>query len=64
MATLFWAKINTPIFTIGRRRDLINSYIDIGKIIDLPIATVQSNPIGNLSEKSLRNLLNAMNDEK
>ena len=38
------------------------SYIDIGRIIDLPIATVQPNPIGKLSEKDLRNLLNAMSE--
>ena len=38
------------------------SYIDIGKIIDLPIATVQPTPIGKLSENDLRNLLSAMNE--
>ena len=37
------------------------SYIDIGRIIDLPISTVQPAPIGRLSEKDLRKLLNAMN---
>ena len=38
------------------------SYIDISKIIDLPIATVQPNPIGKLSEKDLRILLNAISE--
>ena len=37
------------------------SYIDIGRIIDLPIATVQPTPIGKLTENDLRKLLNAMN---
>ena len=37
------------------------SYIDIGRIIDLPIATVQPAPIGKLTENDLRKLLNAMN---
>ena len=36
------------------------SYIDIGRIIDLPIITVQPVPIGKLSENDLRKLLNAM----
>jgi hypothetical protein len=35
------------------------SYIDIGKIIVLPIATVQPTPIGKLSNKDLRKLFNA-----
>jgi hypothetical protein len=38
------------------------SYIDIGRIIDLPIATVQPTPIGKLYENDLRKLLNAMNE--
>jgi len=38
------------------------SYIDIGRIIDLPIATVQPTPIGKLSENDLRKLLNAINE--
>ena len=38
------------------------SYIDIGRIIDLPIATVQPTPIGKLTENDLHKLLNAMND--
>ena len=37
------------------------SYIDIGRIIDLPIATVQPTPIGKLSENDLRKLLNVVN---
>jgi hypothetical protein len=37
------------------------SYIDIGRIIDLPIATVQPAPIGKLSKNDLNKLLNAMN---
>lgn len=37
------------------------SYIDIGRIIELPIATVQPSPIGKLSEKDLRKLFNAIN---
>ncbi|MCL2224188.1 MAG: type II toxin-antitoxin system PemK/MazF family toxin [Defluviitaleaceae bacterium] len=37
------------------------SYIDIGRIIDLPIATIQSAPIGKLSEKDLRKLLAILN---
>jgi hypothetical protein len=37
------------------------SYIDIGKIIELPITTVQPTPIGKLSENDLRKLLNAIN---
>ena len=36
-------------------------YIDIGRIIDLPITTVQPTPIGRLSENDLRKLFNAMN---
>ena len=36
------------------------SYIDIGRIIGLPIATVQPTPIGNLSKNDLRKLLDAM----
>ena len=36
------------------------SYIDIGRIIDLPIATVQPTPIGKLSENDLKKLLDAM----
>ena len=36
------------------------SYINIGRIIELPITTVQPAPIGKLSENDLRNLLNAM----
>ena len=37
------------------------SYIDIGRIIDLPKATVQPAPIGKLSENDLRKLLQVMN---
>jgi len=37
------------------------SYIDIGRIIDLPIATIQPTPIGKLSENDIRKLLNALN---
>jgi mRNA-degrading endonuclease toxin of MazEF toxin-antitoxin module len=37
------------------------SYIDIGKIIDLPITTVQPAPIGKLSKNDLHKLLIAMN---
>jgi mRNA-degrading endonuclease toxin of MazEF toxin-antitoxin module len=37
------------------------SYIDISRIIDLPIKTVQPTPIGRLSENDLRKLLNVMN---
>lgn len=36
------------------------SYIDIGRIIGLPIATVQPTPIGKLSDNDLRRLLEAM----
>ena len=38
------------------------SYIDIGRIIDLPIATVQPTPIGRLSKSDLNKLLNAINE--
>jgi len=38
------------------------SYIDIGRIIDLPIATIQPTPIGKLSKNDLGKLLNAMNE--
>ena len=38
------------------------SYIDVGRIIDLPIATVQPTPIGTLSKKDLRKLLDAMGE--
>ena len=37
------------------------SYIDIGRIIDLPISVIQPSPIGNLSKNDLRKLLDAMN---
>jgi len=37
------------------------SYIDIGRIIDLPVTAVQPTPIGKLSENDLRKLLNAIN---
>ena len=37
------------------------SYIDIGRIIDLPISTVEPAPIGNLSKNDLQKLLDAMN---
>jgi len=37
------------------------SYIDIGRIIDLPSATVQPTPIGKLSKSDLYKLLVAMN---
>jgi len=36
------------------------SYIDIGRIIDLPISTVQPTSIGKLSKNDLGKLLNAM----
>jgi len=38
------------------------SYIDMGRIIDLPKTAVQPTPIGKLSENDLRKLLKAMND--
>ena len=38
------------------------SYIDLGRIIDLPISTVQPTPVGKLSENDLRKLLNAMGE--
>ena len=37
------------------------SYIDIGRIIDLPISAIQPSPIGNLSKNDLQKLLDAMN---
>jgi len=37
------------------------SYIDIGRIIDLPITTVHPTPIGKLSKHDLRRLMGAMN---
>ena len=37
------------------------SYIDIGRIIDLLITTVQPTPIGKLSENDLHKLFNAIN---
>jgi len=37
------------------------SYIDIGKIIDLPVAIVKPAPIGKLSTKDLHKLLAAIN---
>ena len=37
------------------------SYIDIGRIIDLPISVIQPSPIGNLSKDDLQKLLDAMN---
>jgi len=37
------------------------SYIDIGRIIDLPVTTVQPAPIGKLSENDLRKLFNFIN---
>ena len=40
----------------------MQSYIDIGRIIDLPIVTVQPTPIGKLSTNDLRKLLLAMNE--
>jgi hypothetical protein len=36
------------------------SYIDIGRIIDLPLSTIQPAPIGNLSKNDLLKLLNAI----
>jgi len=39
------------------------SYIDIGRIIDLPIAAVQPTPIGKLSTNDLHKLLIAMNQQ-
>ena len=36
------------------------SYIDIGRIIDLPVAVVNPTHIGKLSENDLRKLLNVM----
>ena len=38
------------------------SYIDIGRIIDLPIGTVQPKPIGKLSKNDLSKLLHAINE--
>jgi hypothetical protein len=38
------------------------SYIDIGRIIDLPISTVQPVPIGKLSENDMIKLLSAINE--
>jgi len=38
------------------------SYIDIGRIIDLPIATIQPTPIGKLSGNDLRKLFHAINE--
>ena len=38
------------------------SYIDIGRIIELPIAAVQPAPIGKLSKSDLNKLLNAMSE--
>ena len=40
------------------------SYIDIGRIIDLPITAVQPTPIGKLSANDLNKLLEAMSKEK
>ena len=40
----------------------MQSYIDIGRIIDLPIATTQPTPIGKLSTNDLQKLLRAMNE--
>ena len=40
------------------------SYIDIGKIIDLPVATVNPTPVGKLSGSDLRKLLDAMDSNK
>ena len=37
------------------------SYIDIGRIIDLPKTTVQPAPLGKLSENDLRKLLHEIN---
>jgi len=37
------------------------AYVDIGRIIDLPISAIQPSPIGNLSKNDLQKLLNAMN---
>jgi len=36
------------------------SYIDIGRIVDLPISVVQPTPIGKLSTSDLQKLLQAM----
>jgi len=41
---------------------LIKSYIDISKIIDLPLKTLQPAPIGKLTESDLEKLLRAMNE--
>lgn len=38
------------------------SFIDIGTIIDLPIAAVHSTPIGKLSGRDLRKLLTALSE--
>jgi len=38
------------------------SYIDIGRILDLPVAAVWLTPIGKLSKNDLNKLLNAMNE--
>ena len=36
------------------------SYVDIGKIIDLPLNAIKPIPLGKLSENDLQKLLNAM----
>jgi len=36
------------------------SYIDICRIIDLPISTIQPTPIGNLSKNDMQRLLDAI----
>ena len=40
----------------------MQSYIDIGRIIDLPKVTIQPAPIGKLSENDLRKLLKVMSE--
>jgi len=37
------------------------SYVDIGRILDLPISAIQPSPIGNLSKNDMHKLLDAMN---
>jgi len=38
------------------------SYIDIGRIIDLPISVIEPTPIGKLSNNDLQRLLNAITE--
>jgi len=51
-----------PIDDWGQAGLAKQSYIDIGRIIDLPKATVQPTPIGKLSVNDLTKLLLAINE--